>query len=316
MAISEKKSAKYESAFDAVIKNDLKEVMKLVSSMQALRYNEKCPVEDSPFFRCNLLHAAAIHSNPEVITFLINKGISLGLKNDAGQTPLHYVISMRKKNVCDILKIMLEAKGSSVNAKDSDGDSLLHYAVSHDIKTVKLLIENKARVNIFNCWGESPLHTASERGDIEIMQYLLTHKADIEMKDSFGCTPLRSALNGCEPEKAIKFLLKAGSNTSDRDLDGNTTLHAAVMAGENDVIKLLISAEADRAVVNNDGKTAFDICTDKKLKEKLRPPKRKRKVKPIESLSIPKPILTEIIKPIVEKRQRKKRVVPTQDINI
>lgn len=319
MAISDKKTAKYENAFNAIIQNDLKELIKLVNSMLVLKYNEKCPVEDSPFYRCSLLHAAATHGSPETVTFLLNKGFNVNFKNDAGQTPMHYAIVFRKKNICDILQILLQANGARINIKDSDGDSLLHYAVSRDLKVVEYLVKNKANVNAVNCWGETPLHTAAEKADLPVMQYLLTHKADIEIKDSFGGTPLRSALNGRDPEKAINLLIKAGANTSDQDLDGNTTLHAAVIAGETDIAKILVSAGADRSVLNNAGQTAADLCMDKKLIEKLTPPKKKTRTRIVKDLSLPASLNKDIVKiekkdTAIEKRHRRKRTLHISNV--
>ena len=58
MTISETKANKYRAAFTAIEKNDLRELMKLVTVMSNLKYSEKCPLEDSPFFKSGLIHAA------------------------------------------------------------------------------------------------------------------------------------------------------------------------------------------------------------------------------------------------------------------
>ena len=286
MAISEKKAARYISAFDAVARGDLKELMKLVPLMVSLKYSEKCPVEDSTYYKCGLIHAAAVNGSPETVTYLINKGFSVSLKNDMGQTPMHYAISMRRKNVCEILQILLTAPDARINVKDGDGDSLLHYAVCRDIKIVEFLIKNKAKVDIKNSWGETPLHTAAEKADMPVIKYLLSHKADIETQDSLGGTPLKSAICGRDPEKAVAFLLSAGADPDSRDNDGNTPLHIAAMSGETGVVKLLIKAGADRSVTNNEGVMASHLC-DGELSLLLVPPKRKPKKKMPKDLSVP-----------------------------
>ena len=286
MAMSEKKAARYINAFDAVAKGDLKELMKLVPLMINLKYSEKCPVEDSAYYKCGLIHAAAVNGSPETVTYLINKGLNVSLKNDMGQTPMHYAISMRKKNVCEILQILLTAPDARVNAKDRDGDSLLHYAVCRDIKIVELLIKNKAKIDIRNSWGETPLHTAAEKADIPVIKYLLSHRADIEIKDSLGGTPLKSAICGRDPEKAVAFLLSAGADPDSCDSDGNTPLHTAAMSKETGVIKLLIKAGADRSLANNEGLTASRLC-EGELSLLLVPPKRKPRKKVPRDLSVP-----------------------------
>lgn len=286
MAIPEKKASRYINAFNAVAKGDLKELMKLVPLMISLKYSEKCPLEDSFYYKCNLIHAAAVNGSPETVTYLINKGLSVSLKNDMGQTPMHYAILMRKKNVCEILQILLTAPDARVNAKDRDGDSLLHYAVCRDIKIVEFLIKNKAKIDIRNSWGETPLHTAAEKADIPVIKYLLSHRADIEIKDSLGGTPLKSAICGKDPEKAVAFLLSAGADPDSCDSDGNTPLHTAAMSKETGVIKLLIKAGADRSLANNEGLTASRLC-EGELSLLLVPPKRKPRKKVPKDLSVP-----------------------------
>jgi ankyrin repeat protein len=286
MAVSDKKTSRYISAFDAVTRGDLKELMRIVPVMVNLKYNEKCPVEDSPFYRCSLLHAAAVHGSPEIVTYLISRGLKTSLKNGMGQTPMHCAISMRKKNICEILQILLAAPGAGVNARDFDGDSLLHYAVCRDIKIVEFLVKNKAKTDVKNFWGETPLHTAAEKSDVPAIKYLLSHRAVIDERDSFGGTALKSAICGKDPEKAVAVLLSAGADPDSRDNDGNTPLHIAAMSGETGVVKLLIKAGADRSVTNNEGVTASHLC-DGELSLLLVPPKRKPKKKMPKDLSVP-----------------------------
>lgn len=313
MAISETKINKYNSAFLAVEKNDLRELMKIVASMINLKYSEKCPVEDSPFYGSGLIHAAACHGSPETITFLLNKGCKINLKGYMGKTPMHWAIADRKKNVFETLQILLQTKGVNINAQDADGDTLLHYAVCRDIKIVELLIKNNAKINPKNIWGETPLHVAAERGDIHMMKYLLSHKADIEARDNNGYTPLRHALFGRNPEKSVAFLLDSGANPTDPDNEGNTTLHCATQSNEDETVRLLIKAGADRSICNKQGFIAANLAGTPEMSAKLRPPKRKTKKTP-KDMSKPAPVRKTVLSEKPKKRIRSlpKKVLHTQ----
>lgn len=306
MAISETKANKYRAAFTAIEKNDLRELMKLVTVMSNLKYSEKCPLEDSPFFKSGLIHAAACHGSPEAVTFLLNKGSGVRLRGCMGKSPMHCAIEDRKKNSAEILQILIEAEGANINSKDADGDTLLHYAVGRDIKLVEILIKHGAKVGLKNIWGETPLHIAAARGDIQIMKYLLSHKADIDARDNNGESPLRHALMGPDPENAVSFLLNSGAEPNDPDSKGNTTLHCAAATGEEKVALKLLKAGADPSVCNTDGLTAADLAAAPSFSDKLRAPKRKKRKVP-KDMSKPAPVK----QPDTKKKPRKRvRILP------
>ena len=58
---------------------------------------------------------------------------------------------------------------------------------------------------------ETPLHTASQLGYIEICRYLLDHGADVNSKDSLGATPLHVSCRNGQAE-VTKLLLSRGAN--------------------------------------------------------------------------------------------------------
>ena len=68
------------------------------------------------------------------------------------------------------------------------------------------------RVKASSEWShETPLHTASQLGYIEICRYLLDHGADVNSKDSLGATPLHVSCRNGQAE-VTKLLLSRGAN--------------------------------------------------------------------------------------------------------
>lgn len=95
----------------------------------------------------------------------------------------------------EVVKLLL-GEGTDINVKDQRGDSPLHYAAAHgDTHFVKLLIANGAGVNARNHSGETALFTAVRWGYQNVVEMLLANGAGVNMKDGGGRTPLNIAVD-------------------------------------------------------------------------------------------------------------------------
>jgi len=123
-----------------------------------------------------------------------------------------------------------------------------HAAYEGDMKKVKEIIDRDPNeINVQDEQGFTPLHLASGKGHIEIVEFLLNHGADIESEIFDGETPLMLAARyaRCGKYETIKTLLEHGAKVNHRDEDGRTALHDAAMYSGKEVINLLISYGAD-----------------------------------------------------------------------
>ena len=78
-----------------------------------------------------------------------------------------------------------------------------------------------------------------------------------------GNTPLHDAVLKGNLDEAAK-LLDDGADVNAANDQGNTPLHFAALSGSADAVTLLVDKGADEAAANQDGKTALDIARDKK----------------------------------------------------
>nr|XP_022911755.1 ankyrin repeat domain-containing protein 11 [Onthophagus taurus]XP_022911764.1 ankyrin repeat domain-containing protein 11 [Onthophagus taurus] len=108
--------------------------------------------------------------------------------------------------------------------------------------------------------GETPLHLAAIKGDVEQVSKLLAHRADPNIADYAGWTPLHEACNHGWYEVAYK-LVQAGANVNAKGLDNETPLHDAAVNGHLKLVKLLVEKGADIHAKNCKGKTPLSIAS-------------------------------------------------------
>jgi ankyrin repeat protein len=75
--------------------------------------------------------------------------------------------------------------------------------------------------------GDTLLHQAAEKGDVEEARALLEQGVDINARNEYRQTPLHLAVINKQRE-VFELLLEKGAEVNTRNLDGNTPLHAAV----------------------------------------------------------------------------------------
>lgn len=104
------------------------------------------------------------------------------------------------------------------------------------------------------------IHGAVLTGNLEAIKQHIEAGSDINQKEPMsGSTPLMSAATFNKPEIA-KVLINANADLSVKNNDGGTALHTAAFFGRIEIVQLLIDAKADKTVRNNYGATARDTA--------------------------------------------------------
>ncbi|KAM4702541.1 protein phosphatase 1 regulatory subunit 12C [Rhinophrynus dorsalis] len=91
-----------------------------------------------------------------------------------------------------------EAGKEVIDSTNTDGISALHQAcIDENLEVVEFLVNHGANVNQADNEGWTPLHVAASCGYMEIAEYLLKHSANIAAVNSDGDVPLDIAEDDC-----------------------------------------------------------------------------------------------------------------------
>ncbi|XP_077978849.1 uncharacterized protein LOC144434269 [Glandiceps talaboti] len=123
-------------------------------------------------------------------------------------------------------------------------------------------------LNKRNHKGETLLHKATVKGNIETVKTLLDAGADPNTKDYAGWTPLQEACNYGYVEM-VTLLLNNGAFINTPGFENNSALHDAVSNYKIDIVKLLVQRGASLNVRNNHGLTPQDLACNDAMKEAL-----------------------------------------------
>ncbi|KAF2629421.1 hypothetical protein BU25DRAFT_389615 [Macroventuria anomochaeta] len=123
-------------------------------------------------------------------------------------------------------------------------------------------------VNVRDSYGSTPLISAAENGQYEVVQLLLDNNADVNVQGGRYGNALQAASAGGH-EQIVKMLLDKGANMLlDNDADVNAqggeygnALQAASLEGHKEIVKVLLKKGADNSVLKR-----FDENTTASLK--------------------------------------------------
>ena len=162
-----------------------------------------------------------------------------------------------------------DCKTSSNNlAKDSEV-RLRSAAITGDIGTVRWCIDVEGtNVNCAGSRGSTPLHWASEKGHFDIVQFLLSRGANVELTDDGDNTPLIASIG--RNLDVAQILLEHGANVNARDRVLFTPLHWASHLGDVEMVYLLISYGADLNARTSVGQLPIDVAKAEQMRQMLK----------------------------------------------
>ncbi|HEY7318044.1 MAG TPA: ankyrin repeat domain-containing protein [Candidatus Binatia bacterium] len=184
----------------------------------------------------------AKNNDAPVVALFLRAGINPNLKDLNGYSALMWVAA--EGNLA-LAKTLVE-KGADINP------ALAVAARRGKTDMVNFLLDRKPSRQAIN----EALPAAADKGNTTIMQKLMDSGADI--KGEYGGTALMMAAYSANVE-ALQLLLSHGANINAADSDGETALHYAARAtrGSIEIVRILLQQGADVNVRDRDGTTAL-----------------------------------------------------------
>lgn len=143
------------------------------------------------------------------------------------------------------------------NPDDEMNDAI----VANDVERVGYLLKHKAQVNVYDDRGYTPLISAIRSGFVAGATSLVEHKADANLPDRSGWTPLMWAAWVDNPA-LVKMLIDHGAELDAVDQDGLTPLAVAAQNAKVEVIPVLLDSGADvNAPVTKGGYTPLMLAS-------------------------------------------------------
>ena len=183
-------------------------------------------INDIDAFHNSSLHKAVAVGSIPILQSLAEQGADINAQNQNGTTPL---ISAAKNQQGGALSILL-SNGAAVELTDHGGYTAMCYAAWRGL-LVNTLLEHNANVNVKSLFGFTPLLLATEEGHCNVVIELLRHGADINAYNRYH----------------------------------NTALHYAVNSGSTEMVAILIDNGINIKMVNNEGKTAFRLINQQNV---------------------------------------------------
>ncbi|KAL3846985.1 hypothetical protein ACJMK2_017925 [Sinanodonta woodiana] len=142
----------------------------------------------------------------------------------------------------DCLKFLLSL-GISVDDIDSVFNTPLLCAAStksskSKIELIEYLLEMKADINARNIWKRTPLLESIISFQDNVMQMLIKEGADTDIGDNDGLLPIHVCVSYRKPE-LLKILLEAGASVDGQDTKGRTALYFSALYGYTEMLPLL-----------------------------------------------------------------------------
>lgn len=190
-----------------------------------------------------LLHNAVYEKDTEKIKkLIIDENHDVDTLDDKEVTPLLfsiYLLSLEPMNT-------LIDHDANVNILSFDGWHILHLLALNDntddaLEMAKSLLEkSKTRININARLSDlsTPLHIAASKGNKEMCELLLSHKALIDAQDINDMTPLHVAVSNGNVE-IIELLLSSGANTEMISKFGTPHRLADTLSGYDHIVEIL-----------------------------------------------------------------------------
>jgi len=148
----------------------------------------------------------------------------------------------------------LIAEGASLDVTSKHGrKALIQASMCGRLGLVQQMVEKNANVNMQDSYGCTPL--SMSMGSFEVTEYLLGKGAKLRENDVNKWSELMSASDRFGGEKTAALLIAHGANVNFRDSEGMTPLLKSSFSGYPKTVRILLENGANPNAQNEKGET-------------------------------------------------------------
>nr|XP_022338838.1 protein phosphatase 1 regulatory subunit 16A-like isoform X2 [Crassostrea virginica] len=238
---------------EAAARNDLEDVKRLLSA----GVNPDVTNEDG----LTALHQCCIDDNEEMLKLLLEFGASVNARDTELWTPLHAAATCGHVHLC---RYLID-KGAELLAVNADGN--MPYDICEDEVTLDYIETEMAKRGITQ-EDIDETRLIPEKQMLNDLKQIAKRSGDLEFINSEGATPLHvAAANGFQ--EVAEFLLDHHVSVDRRDFDSWQPIHAAACWLQPEILEILVKNGADIDAKTRNGETAFDLCEDAEIRQKI-----------------------------------------------
>eukprot|EP00916_Digyalum_oweni_P009430 GHVL01015880.1.p1 GENE.GHVL01015880.1~~GHVL01015880.1.p1 ORF type:complete len:227 (+),score=49.36 GHVL01015880.1:101-781(+) len=163
---------------------DLKIVKSFISEISDLNHVDKNGR--------TLISLTAAYGWTELFDILLEHNVNIDIKDNEGYHTIHYAV---KSNNITIIKSLLDLKPDCINVLSNRNVSPLLFSIGYggqeiNIEIIECLLAHNADVNFSMEDGDTPMHMAAHKGRLDVMKILVEHGAVVDAKNKEDETPL------------------------------------------------------------------------------------------------------------------------------
>ncbi|XP_043545142.1 transient receptor potential cation channel subfamily A member 1b isoform X3 [Chiloscyllium plagiosum] len=227
-------------------------VVKVLASHKTTELNLEGDLQNTP------LMLACSRDNAEGLSILMKHGALVCKRNSLGRFPIHEAAFSGAEKTLEMLLQKGEELGNSrekhINYLDERHHAPLHLALlGGKIETIKICIDNGAKIDLPEKDKSTALHFACLQGAVEAVKHMLS-KYDgendiLHLLDGIKQTPLHKAAT-YDYSELVEYLIEQGSDMNVTDCESRTPLLWAASNGAWNTVNLLVTKGANINIKN------------------------------------------------------------------
>ena len=214
-----------------------------------LLVNRGASIELRNYMEATPLMVAVDYDNIEATKFLLSKGANVNAHTVWRSAPLHFacsgsswtMIELLINSRADINVASLDTSGTPFQAACAQARNKNDFQIPHRLIETGLLDVNQSSSR----WGCN-LNVACLMTNLQVVDMLFEHGADVYAEDSVGRRPIHFALY--RNLDIVQRLIEKGAELFETDLMQRNALHFAVASGQLDVVRHVL--EQDKGLVH------------------------------------------------------------------